>query len=177
MNSTWLFKDLLQHEVRESLLVNLTQLKIHLLHLGLEALVPDGFEDHLILPDHGKVIIVQVDDPLGMFYYRRGIGGNEILSITHSYHQRRSLSGSEELARLVAAVNSDAVGAFNLVKREYYSLFCGEITLKIKVFHKVCKHLRVSLAGEPHITALKMLFNACIVLNDAVVHHYEVPAV
>src|SRR5690606_27208499 len=82
----WLLKDLLEHEMRESLLVYLAKLKVNLLHLRFNTLVPDGFQYHLILAYHSQVIIIEIDDPLGMLHYRCGIRGNEILIFSHTYH-------------------------------------------------------------------------------------------
>ena len=41
------------------------------------------------------------------------------------------------------------------------------------MLNKVGKHLRVSLTGKTDITALKMLLDPCIVLDNTVVDNYE----
>src|SRR5512133_2673843 len=169
-----LLENLLQHEMRKTLLVNLTELQVNLLYLRLERLVAYCLQHHLVLAYNGQVAVIQVNDPLGILYNGSCIRGNKVLTVTDSDNKRRTLSRCKHLALLITADYGKSVCAFDLVKGQCNRLFGRQISLKVKVFHQVGKDLSVCLACKRYAPAFQVTFDTGIILNDSVMYHDEI---
>ncbi len=76
-NRPRLLVDLLEHEVRIAPLLDRVEREGELVHLLRERHVVDRADVARARADHGQLAVVEVDDLVGVFHDRRGVGGHE----------------------------------------------------------------------------------------------------
>ena len=173
-----LLEDFLQHEVRETALLNLTEVDIHGLHLRVELYVLDVHHlQFLSETHHGDVAILQVNHLVGIFDDRTGIRTEIELSVlANTHHQRALLAGSDNLVRVALVENSDGVSANHLTERNLNGGQQIKILLHLDVFNELYEHLSIGLALELHTLCHQVLLDVGIVLDNTIMNHGKVLA-
>ena len=173
-----LLENFLQHEVRETALLNLAEIDIHGLNLRVELYVLDIHHlQFLSETHHGDVAILQVNYLVGIFDDRAGIRTEIELSVlANTHYQRALLAGSDNLVRVALVENSDGVSANHLTERNLNGGQQIKFLLHLDVFNELYEHLSIGLALELHTLCHQVLLDIGIVLDNTIMNHGKVLA-
>ena len=133
-------------------------------------LVAVGGDDHrLVLPEFHRVA--------GVFDERGHIGADEHLALTHAEHQRGGALGGHDGARLVGVGEHQREVALQPAQHRQHrgGEVPGGVTAPVLPRDQVHGDLGVGVAGKLHPGGLQLTAQRGEVLDDAVVHHRDLP--
>ena len=94
----------------------------------------------------------------------------------HADNQRRSLAGTYQLVGMTLLENSDSVGANHVLQSALHGGEKVTISLFLRVLDELHQHFGIGLGAEVVTLLLQHGAEGLVVLNDAVMHQREVPA-
>ena len=172
-----LFEDLLQHKVRITTLLNLSEVYIHSLHFQFLLLPENTQYVHVLTPtDNGDIAVFEIHHLVGIFHNRAGIGAKEELILTDTHHQRTLFAGSDDLIRVTLVEHGDGIGTYHLIECHLHGLQQRDVLLHHNIFYQLDQHLGIGLTDELHALLSQFLFDVGIVLDDAVVDDGQIMA-
>ena len=170
-----LLRNLLQHEVRVAAQLDRLEVPGDVAHL---AQLHVGVRVHHVVAvrrQHRDVAVVEVDDRAGVRQHGRGVRSDEELVLTDAEQYRRTLTGHDDLPRLLSGDGGEPVRADDVPQGG------GDPFLKGGpgcLFDQVGERLRIGLGAEAVAGPLERRAQGVGVLNDAVVDDGDaVPAV
>lgn len=96
----------------------------------------------------GDLAVVQVDDPVGVFDYRRGVRCDEVFAVADAYDQRAALARSDYAAGLAAVDDGYGIGPDDLVRRLPHRLEQRAAVGLPDIVDELYEYLGVGLAAE-----------------------------
>src|SRR5690606_30790168 len=165
-HGTRLFEDLFLHVVAIGPQLGGSRVRMYGVHSALD-LASVGVDDpdaRQLQVDH--VAILKIDDLVGGAGQRQGVGGQEILVLTASDHQRRALARADDSMGFVAAEDGDGIGAFKALRGLPHG---GEQVAIVAMVDQVGDDFGVGLAFELVAGGAQLAAQFVVVLDDAVV--------
>ena len=174
----WLLKNFLQHKVRETALLYLTEINVYGLYLRVEFNVLDVHHlQFLTEAHHSDVTILQINHLICIFDDRTGIRTEIKLTIlSDTYNQRTLLTGSNDLIRVTLIKNSDSVGSDYLTESHLDGSQQVEIFLYLNIFNQLNENLSIRLALKLYSLSNEILLDIGIVFYDSIMNHGKVLA-
>ena len=174
----WLLKNFLQHKVRETALLYLTEINVYGLYLRVEFNVLDVHHlQFLTEAHHSDVTILQINYLICIFDDRTGIRTEIKLTIlSDTYNQRTLLTGSNDLIRATLIKNSDSVGSDYLTESHLNGSQQVEIFLYLNIFNQLNENLSIRLALKLYSLSNEILLDTGIVFYDSIMNHGKVLA-
>ena len=173
-----LFEDFLQHKVRETTLLYLTEVDIHSLNLRIELYILDINHLKFFSEAHySDVTIFQINHLVGIFNNRTGIRTQIKLSIlSDTYNQWTLFTGSNDLIRVTLIKNCDSVSSDYLPESHLNGSQQIKVFLNLNIFNQLDKNLCICLASELYSLGNEILLDIGIVFNDSIMNHGKVLA-
>ena len=121
MNTIGLLKNLLQHEMRITALLQLAEIERHRLYLvrALHILEIHHFQ-FLPTTNNGYLLIFQIDHLVRIFHNRRGIGCQEEFILPDTHHQRTAFARSNNLIRILPVEHGNGICTDNLLQSQLH---------------------------------------------------------
>ena len=161
--------------MRIAALLNLTQIDVNGLDLrGKLGVVDIDNLELLTALDHGNVPVLEIYHTVGIFNNRTGVGTDEELIVTDTYHQRTLLSGRDDGIGITFVENGNGIGTDHLMQHQLDGCEQIEVLLHLYVFHELHQHLCIGIAPERHALLLQLPFQVGIVLNDTIMDDGQV---
>ena len=120
-------------------------------------------------PDHDNLLVVRVDDLLGVLDDWRRIGGDEKLPLSYSYYQRAAFPGRNDLIRIPLFDHGDGVGSDHFAQGLLYGCTQVAIVGLLEVADQLYQHFGVGFASEGDSMILQIFFQHGVILDDSVV--------
>ena len=170
-----LLVDFLHHEMVEASLFDAVEVHLQFLDIrhGLHILYRLDVQFLTQLDSH-NLLIFKVYHLLRTTHDRRGIRGNEILALTNADDHRTSLSGSNQLIRMVFFHDDDSVGSHHMVQGDTHGLKQIHMLAELYIFDEVSQYFGVGRRLECEATLFQFLAKAQIVFDDAIVNQGNV---
>ena len=174
----WLLENFLQHEVRETALLYLTEINVYGLYLRVEFNVLDVHHlQFLTEAHHSDVTILQINHLICIFDDRTGIRTEIKLSIlSDTYNQWTLFTGSNDLIRVTLIKNCDSVSSDYLPESHLNGSQQVKFFLNLNIFNQLDKNLCICLASELYSLGNEILLDIGIVFNDSIMNHGKVLA-
>ena len=175
--TTGLVKDLLQHIVGEAATVEHVKIHVDLSDIDIHVLVAQVDDpQRLSRMADGNLLVVDINDILGIFGDGRGIGGDEELAVVlrHADDEGRAFACGNECMRIALVDHGDGVGTDTLAQGMTHGLHQRALVLLLSIFNKLHKHLGIGVALEMEPALLQLLTKDNEVLDDAVMHKRDV---
>ena len=176
--ATGLVEDLLQHIVREAATVEHVKVHVDLSDVNIHALVAQVDDpQRLSRMADGYLLVIDVDDVLGVFGDRRSIGSDEELAVVlrHADDEGRPFACGNERVRVALVDDGDGIGSDTLAQGMTHGLLQRALVLLLGILDELHEHLGVRIALEVEPALLQLLTEHDEVLDDAVMHERDVP--
>ena len=171
-----LFENLLQHEMRETALLNLLQVQFHLNHVVLHLLVIEIHDLHIVSAfDDGNILIVEINHFLCVFDDRTGIRTDEELILTYTYNQRTRFPCSYNLVGIVLVKYGNGIRTDHRSQCHSHGTEQIHILRCLYIFDKLNQHLSVGIALKLHTFLYQLLLQYGIVLDYTIMNDSQVP--
>ena len=171
-----LFEDFLQHKVRETTFLYLTEVDIHSLNLRIKLYILDI--NHLKFfseAHHSNVAIFQINHLVGIFNNRTGIRTQiEITFFTDTHYQWTLLAGSDNLIRITLIKQSNGISTDYLTESHLNGSKEVKIFLNLNIFYQLNQNFSISITAESHTLRYQILLNGSIVFNDAIMNNRQI---
>ena len=165
-----LLKDFLQHEVGETAFLNLSQIEVNLCHFMFHLLIVEIDHFHIFpTANHGDVLVVQINDLIGVFDDGACVRTKKELFLADAHHQRTTLSGGYNLVGGVLVENGDGVSTNDGAQSDTHGCEQIHVFLRAYIFYQLHQHFGVGVALKFDAFLLQLLLQHSIVFNDAVV--------
>ena len=165
-----LLEDFLEHEVRESALLDLAEAHLQLAyHRGLLDLAEVGDFQIFAALDVGYLLLAEIDDLVGVFDDRRCVGANEVFILPHSDDERAALAGGYHPVRLRLVDDDERVGSHHIAQGEWHCLLEADAVRIHNVLDELHYDLRIRLTHKVVAQAGKLGLEGEVVLDDSVV--------
>src|SRR5205085_8193851 len=115
---------------------------------------------------NAELPVVQKDDALAIAHESAGVTGEKTLAFAQAQDERTAQAGTHDRARKSRTYDRQAVGSLEPCQRFLDRL--EQVVLQIGG-DEVGNHLGVGLAAETEAVLLQLLFEAGVILDDAVV--------
>ena len=172
-----LLEDFLEHKVRITTLLNLSEVDIDSLYRQLLLFTKDAHNlQVLTTTDHSDITILEIHHLIGILHDRAGIRTQEELVVTDTYYQRTLLTGSDNLIRIALVEHSDGVCTDHLIESHLNSCQEIELLMFLDILNELHQHLSIRIRNEGHTFSLEFLLQICIVLNDTIMDDSQVMA-
>ena len=154
----------------EAALLYLRQIQVHLRHLMLHLLIVEIDHFHIFpTANHGDVLVVQINDLIGVFDDGACIRTKKELFLADAHHQRTTLSGGYNLVGVVLVENGNGVSTNDGAQGDTHGCEQIHVFLRAYIFYQLHQHFGVGVALKFDAFLLQLLLQHSIVFNDAVV--------
>ena len=120
--------------------------------------------------DHGDFAVAHVDEILGVFDDRRGVGREEELPVAHAHDHRAALPRGDDPVVVALLDDGDGVGADHLPEGLPHGFGQRAAAGRPDVFDQIHQHLGVGAAAEGVSVLFEGVLQHAVVLDDAVVY-------
>ena len=172
-----LFEYLLEHKVRISSFLYLSEIDIDGLHRQFLLLTEDA--DNLqFLPttDHSDITILKIHDLVGILHDGTGVRAQEELIVADADHQGTLFTSRNNLIWIALVEHSNGIGTDHLIECHLNSRQEVELLMLLDVFNELYEHLRISVRNKSNALCLELLLQLCIILDDTIVNDSQVMA-
>ena len=109
-------------------------------------IVFNRLQSNTVLIDDGHIVVVQVNNAIGIIDNRRGIRCNEIFALTNPNNQRTSFTGSNQLILFVSANHYNTISAHYFRKSKSDSNFGRNILrIPVKIFNEINQNFSIGV--------------------------------
>ena len=166
-----LLVNLLEHEMGIAALFQLRDRQLEFLDVDLRVVVVqrDDFQRGVAV-DHGDFAVAHVDEILGVFDDRRGVGREEELPVAHAHDHRAALPRGDDPVVVALLDDGDGVGADHLPEGLPHGFGQRAAAGRPDVFDQIHQHLGVGAAAEGVSVLFEGVLQHAVVLDDAVVY-------
>ena len=177
-----LLPNLLQHEVRETALLQLVERKAEGVHLRRLVHLLQVDDVNLAAAIHvGNLLVLEVNDLLRVLHDGRGVAAEvELLLSTgvgaDTNHQRRPLAGAHQLVGMVLLQDGYGIGADDVLQGALHGGEEVALLGLLRILDELHQHLGVGVGAEVVALLLQLGAQRLVVLDDAVVHQREILA-
>ena len=170
-----LLHDLLEHEVRIAALFGSADVPVDIAVLFLDGLAVFIKDLDAVGGDEGDLAVVHICHIARMLDERSNVRGDEIAAVTVAEEQRRILACGDEAVGRVLAHDTQGVCALDAVE---HAVDRGHKVpaAVIEILEQLRDDLGIGLGAEVHTLRDKKFLYLNIVLDDAVMHDGDVPA-
>src|SRR3989344_9168779 len=97
--------------------------------------------------EHGDLAVVQEENFLGVFQYRRRVGGDEVLILSETQHDRGTHPRGNEFFRLAFVLKREPVRSANIFESREYGFFKFLVFLQV-LLDEVRDDLGIGIGNE-----------------------------
>ena len=121
----------------ETAFLNLIKIDIHFLDFRSYHSIVYRLDIQSFTAYNGYLVVVKINNLVGIFDKRRGIGTDEILFVADADYERTTLACGNEAVGVVGAHNDNAVSALNLAQSQLHSIVGAYWRQFVNVLNKV----------------------------------------
>ncbi len=161
--------DLLQHVVRVLATLHGVGRQLALANRALGSLAMLVNHLHAGAVDRRDVALLQEHEPARHGQQRRDVRGDEVLALAQAHDDRAACACQHDGVRVLLGHDRKRIGAVQLAHGRLHGVEQALARVEVHV-HPVRDHLGVGLGAELVATALQVVAQRLVVLDDAVVH-------
>ncbi len=167
-----LFKNLLEHKVRESAFFECGQIKFKGLDIRRFFGIGNGnYPVAVVTTDNGDLIIVEVNNLARIFHDGSSIGCQEILSLPDAQNQRAAFARGNKQIGFFLRNHSNSIGSGYLPQCKTYRFHQVAFFVQADIFYKVSQHFGISLTCKLIVAVDEFFLENSKILNNAVVNN------
>ena len=170
-----LFENFLQHEMRITTLLQLSEVHFDGLHLRLHLHIIQVNHFQFLTATHdSNLVVLQINHLVRVFDNRCGVGTKEEFILPDSHHQRTALPCHQNGVRLTTVEQRNGIRSNHLMQGQLQGGQQIELVGELDILNQLHQHFRVGIAQEGNTLLLKPFLQRRVVLDNAVMNQCQI---